>query len=359
MSKTNRQQEYYQRFADEIIERIKAGTAPWQKPWRPGERSTLPTNMSSGREYTAGNSLYLQVAADRKGYSDPRWGTFNQIKALGGHVRKGEKGEQIVFFARHKKLVQRDENGKPKLGEDGKPVYRFERLKNPIWRTYTVFNAEQTAGLKLDRPQTSRPTWETHRRADVVIEEAGVPVRHVEGSDRAYYHLKRDEITLPSRGQFPSATHYYQTALHELGHATGHKSRIGDGSGREDRGHRPTLKEGIDKGFGSPQYAREELRAEISAMMTGQQVGVGHDPARGAAYVEGWVQALEDDPREIHRAAADAQRMTDYVLAHSRQRLEGIDRHIEKHASAERPEMSRDKTPAPERQERPVPELTR
>ncbi|MCY3707191.1 MAG: zincin-like metallopeptidase domain-containing protein, partial [Gammaproteobacteria bacterium] len=123
--------------------------------------------------------------------------------------------------------------------------------------------------------------------------------------DRAYYHMKRDEIVLPERGQFPSANHYYQTALHELGHSTGHKDRM----------NRETLIEGIDGGFGSPQYAREELRAEISAMMTGERVGVGHDPSRGAAYVEGWVKALEEDPREIRRAAADAQKISDYVLA--------------------------------------------
>ena len=116
--------------------------------------------------------------------------------------------------------------------------------------------------------------------------------------DRAFYNLNRDEIVLPERVQFPSANHYYQTALHELGHSTGHPERM----------NRATLTQGIGDGFGSPAYAKEELRAEISAMMTGERVGVGHDPSRGAAYVEGWVAALEEDPREIRRAAADAQK---------------------------------------------------
>ena len=84
--------------------------------------------------------------------------------------------------------------------------------------------------------------------------------------------------------------------------------------------NRPTLIEGIGDGFGSPAYAKEELRAEISAMMTGERVGVGHDPSRGAAYVEGWIQALEEDPREIRRAAADAQKISDFVLTRSRER---------------------------------------
>ena len=128
--------------------------------------------------------------------------------------------------------------------------------------------------------------------------------------DRAFYNLNRDEIVLPERGQFPSANHYYQTALHELGHSTGHPERM----------NRATLTQGIAEGFGSPAYAKEELRAEISAMMTGERVGVGHDPSRGAAYVEGWVAALEEDPREIRRAAADAQKISDFVLARSRER---------------------------------------
>ena len=109
---------------------------------------------------------------------------------------------------------------------------------------------------------------------------------------------------LPQRDQFPTQNGYYQTALHECGHATGHPDRM----------NRETLKEGIANGFGSPEYAREELRAEISAMMTGERVGVGHDPQRGAAYVENWVKVLEKDPHEIHRAARDAQKMTDHLM---------------------------------------------
>ena len=122
-------------------------------------------------------------------------------------------------------------------------------------------------------------------------------VQHVAG-DRAYYRMGEDKIVLPERSQFPTANAYYQTALHECGHSTGHPDRM----------NRESLKEGIEKGFGSPEYAREELRAEISAMMTGERVGVGHDPQRGAAYVENWVAVLEKDPLEIHRAAGDAQR---------------------------------------------------
>ena len=140
---------------------------------------------------------------------------------------------------------------------EGKRVYRHERLPTPVVRQYTVFNAEQADGLPAARPTpTAEPLWKVHQQAERVLEDSGVPVRHVAG-DRAFYNLNRDEIVLPERGQFPSANHYYQTALHELGHSTGHPERM----------NRETLIQGIEGGFGSPTYAKEELRAEISAMM--------------------------------------------------------------------------------------------
>ena len=344
MARSDRREQYYRRFADDIIERIRQGTAPWQKPWRPGERF-LPENLSSGRRYTGGNSLYLAAAADRRGFGDTRWGTYRQITALGGHVRKGERGEQIVFFQNRKRILERDEHGKPKKDAEGNRLYRHVPLKKPVWRTYAVFNAEQAAGIDLDRRERPRPLWHRHRVAEAVIASAGVPVRHVIG-DRAYYHLKRDEIVLPERGQFPSANHYYQTALHELGHSTGHPDRM----------NRATLIQGVDDGFGSPEYAREELRAEIGAMMTGERLGAGHDPARGAAYVEGWIQALEEDPREIHRAARDAQRISDYVLEPARERIQEVEREIGKGARDLQPGRERDR-PAPVRTpRRPAPD---
>ena len=286
--------EYHRQFADAIIEQIRQGTAPWQKPWGPGE-CVLPANVDTGRSYAGGNSLHLAAVQQERGYGDVRWGTYRQIQARGGQVRKGERGTRILSFQDHRKIAVNDERGRPVRDNEGKRVYQYERLPTPYVRQYTVFNAEQADGLPARPAPTAEPLWKVHQQAERVLEDGGVPVRHVAG-DRAFYNLNNDEIVLPERGQFPSANHYYQTALHELGHSTGHPERM----------NRATLIEGIGEGFGSPAYAKEELRAEISAMMTGERVGVGHDPSRGAAYVEGWVAALEEDPREIRRAAADA-----------------------------------------------------
>ena len=312
--KPDSQDEYHRKFADAVIEQIRKGTAPWQKPWGPGE-SYRPANAVTGRPYTGGNSLYLNMRGEQRGFGDNRWATYKQIKAAGGQVRKGERGEQVLFFDNKRRIAVTDAEGKPKKVE-GKQVYQTVKRDVPFIKTFAVFNAEQADGLKLERQGGRKvPLWQTHQAAEVVIEESKVSVRHVEG-DRAFYSIKSDSITLPERAQFPSANHYYQTALHELGHSTGHKKRM----------DRKSLKQGMDDGFGSPAYAREELRAEISAMMTGEKVGVGHDPARGAAYVEAWVSALEDDPREIHRAAGEAERMTEHLMKDARKRIVALEK---------------------------------
>ena len=303
-----RAEEYHRRFADAIIGQIRKGTAPWQKPWGPGER-VLPSNVDTGRPYAGGNSLHLAAVAEAKGYSDVRWGTYRQIQLRGGQVRRGERGTRILSYRDHRKVAVRDGRGRPVTDAEGKRVYRRERLRTPVVRQYTVFNAEQADGLPARSASPAEPLWKVHQHAERVLGDLGVPIRHVAG-DRAFYSLEKDEITLPERGQFPSANHFYQTALHELGHSTGHPERM----------HRACLIVGMREGFGSPAYAKEELRAEISAMMTGERVGVGHDPSRGAAYVEAWVAALKENPREIRRAAADAQRISDYVLERSRER---------------------------------------
>ena len=298
-----RSEDYAKKVSGEIIEQIKAGVAPWQKPWKPGE-SFMPQNFSTGKPYTGGNALYLMSRGIRDGRADNRWGTYNQIAEAGGQVRKGEKGTQVLFFKDKTARAVKDENGKIVKDDNGKTVYDEEKRAFPVCKQYTVFNVEQADGLRLPpREGQGRPQWDAHRDAEKIIEAAGPKVQHVPG-DRAYYRVSDDKIVLPEPSQFPTRNGYYQTALHECGHSTGHPERM----------NRETLKEGIAAGFGSPEYAREELRAEISAMMTGERVGVGHDPQRGAAYVENWVAVLEKDPHEIHRASRDAQQMSNYLI---------------------------------------------
>ena len=336
------QDDYHTEFAGKLKEQIEQGVAPWQKPWKPGEER-LPKNIQTDKPYRGGNSIYLSVTQTAKGYSDNRWATYKQIKDMGGQVRKGEKATHVLFYKFD------DEREKPQPGAPGTPATspegkaEKEHTRPPMVRCYAVFNVEQADGVKLERTGEDRerePEWKAHQTAERVIQESGVRVVHERG-DRAVYNLQTDRVTLPEREQFATANGYYQTALHELGHATGHPDRM----------DRDTLKNGVGN-FGSTEYAREELRAEMSAMMTGERVGVGHDGSRGAAYVQGWIKALEDDPKEIYKAAADAQKISDYLMRPIREREHATAQEhgelADKYSAARSPQISHAPTPQPQ-----------
>ena len=161
------------------------------------------------------------------------------------------------------------------------------------------------------------------------MRNSGIRVDHV-ADDRAYYNFFEDWVVLPERSQFPSQSAYTHTALHELGHATGHPGRM----------HRPTF---VNRGgCGSETYACEELRAEIAAMMIGERLGVGHEPRHGTAYVSSWIKVLENDPKEMRAAAADAQRISDWLIARERERTVADDKaeHERTGASASERDMA-------------------
>lgn len=155
-----------------------------------------------------------------------------------------------------------------------------------------VFNAEQIEGLPL--LQLKAPDWDPRERAEAVLKAYGVEIRH-DQADRAFYRPATDRIHLPAKDSFASADAYYATALHEVGHSTGHPSRL-------DRA--------LAHPFGSVGYAKEEPRAEIASLMIGDQLGIGHDPGQHAAYVKSWGQGLKEDPKEILRASRDADKIT-------------------------------------------------
>ena len=303
-----RNEAYYRKVADSLIAQIEEGTAPWTQAWKPGEKA-MPCNVVTGTAYRGGNSVWLASLAEQRGYSDDRWGTYKQVHGLGGQVRRGEKGSAILFWQFETRKLARDRDGQPVLDQEGKPVYETTPLDRPRSYPYTVFNAEQCDGLPKREPPAAAHSWDPIQAAEQALAQTGATIES-SGKNRAYYDLRRDRIILPYKEQFPSGPAYYQTALHELGHWTGHPSRL----------NRATLMTGIEEGFASPHYVREELRAEISSMMTGDRLRLGHDPSRHAAYVDSWIQALRDDPREIYRASQDAQAISDYVLGRTRER---------------------------------------
>ncbi|MBS0551385.1 MAG: strawberry notch family protein [Proteobacteria bacterium] len=291
---------YAEQVADKLIEQLKQGAAPWQRPWDaapPG--SYYPMNPTTGKRYRGINSVYLLA----QGRTDQRWMTYKQAAAVGAQVRKGEKGTPIQFWKFEEEQPKRDENGVPARDAEGRVQTVTVRFERPRVFFATVFNAEQIDGLPpLERPPR---TWNPVERAERILRGSGAEIAHGR-QDRAYYQPATDTIQLPDKGQFPSASSYYAIALHELGHWTGHASR---------------LNRDILNPFGSEGYAKEELRAEIASMILGDELGIGHDPGQHAAYVGSWIKALRDDPLEIFRAAAEAEKIKDYVLAFEQQQV--------------------------------------
>lgn len=291
--------EYAEEVAARIIEQLEQGTAPWQKPWQPGELR-LPYNPTTGKEYRGMNSLWLHM----QGHSDPRWMTYNQAAAEGAQVRKGSKGTHIVYWKFSEERKATDEQGRPVIDPDtGKQKTVTVQLERPRSFMAVVFNGSQIDGLPPLEARPTGPEPERHARAEAILANSGAVIRHEPG-DRAFYRPSTDSITLPERNQFPTADNYYATALHELGHWTGHPSRLD-----RDLAHP----------FGSEGYAREELRAEIASLMLGERLEIGHDPGQHAAYVGSWVKALKEDPKEIFRAASDAERISGYVMDFERE----------------------------------------
>ena len=308
---------YHEKFVATVIKQIEDGTAPWLREAKAGE-PTVPRNAITGRRYTGGNALYLPVRAQDRGFTDNRWISAKQVRENGGKLARGAVGERILY---------RDDAG-----------------KQPVWRTATVYNVEQTRGLKLDR-RPPRAEWHAHRAADAVIASSAVPIDESPG-DLGYYVKGEDRIVIPERGRFSSADTYYNTAFRHMAHASGHEERM----------NRDTFKEAHSEGLDGEAHGREQLRVEIATMTTTQRVGVGYQPADAEAYRDLWVKALKADPREIHRAAAEADRISKNLLRPAREQLRDLAREARspnarpapERAAPERPSTAPPR-PAPER----------
>lgn len=299
---------FHEKVAEKLIQQLKEGTAPWQKPWEPGQpRAFIPINPTTGKRYRGINAIQLMS----QGHKDQRWMTYKQASVVGAQVRKGEKGTPIQYWKFSEDQTKTDAQGKPVLDGRGEPVKLTVKLERPRVFFATVFNAEQIDGMPPLQPRKEQE-WSAVERAEQILKASGAVIRHGE-ENRAFYRPATDSIHLPDKSQFPTANNYYATALHELGHWTGHDSRL-------DRD--------LVHPFGSEGYAKEELRAEIASMIMGDELGIGHDPAQHAAYVGSWIKVLQNDPLEIFRAAADAEKIQDYVL--------GLEqKHIQEQTSAQ------------------------
>jgi len=285
--------DHYQEVTDRIIAALEAGTPPWRRPWDPDKAGgpAMPRNAATGHRYRGINVLTLGMSTLAFASGDPRWATYKQAEDRGWQVCKGERGTTGYFF---KRLELRDDT-KPEGDDDA-----VKRI--PLLRAFTLFHASQIDGIPDYVPPTiEEAPWRAPEAAEIILANSGAVMRI--GGDRAFYSPSTDHIQLPPQPAFASAEGYCGTLIHEMGHWTGAKSR---------------LNRDLRNGFGSHDYAREELRAEIGQMMVCGELGIAvsdSDFANNAAYVASWLEKLRSDRKEIFRAAADAQRIADYLLA--------------------------------------------
>jgi putative DNA primase/helicase len=280
--------DYRRELTDKIITALENGVAPWQKPWDGSVvKSMQPFNPISSTQYRGFNQLSLMMTP----YDDPRWCTYKQAAEKGWQVRKGEKSTSIEFWKFYEDREQTD----PDSGEVKKVKVKLDR---PIVRYASVFNVQQMDNVpELERIENGYE-WEPNEMAEKILSKSGVPM-FFDQSDRAYYTSLRDEIHMPAREAFPSVEKFYATALHELGHATGHESRLNRKLGNT---------------FGSVDYAKEELRAEMASFFLSARLGIEFDVGNHAAYVGSWIKVLQEDKNELFRAAKDAEGIAEYVM---------------------------------------------
>lgn len=292
---TDNRADVYQEITDQMIAMIEAGTRPWSKSWNGNTAPNIPLR-STGVPYRGINVLSLWVAAMTKGFASPHWLTFKQALALGGCVRKGEKGSMVVYA---NKIEVHDDNGNQggERGEDGKRQVAF--LKR-----YTVFNAEQIDGIEAKYPApapiiTATNPDERDAELDALFGRVPITLRH-QGS-QPYYQPSSDHVVMPEFADFHTSDDYYSTLAHELCHATGHVDRLA----------RPSL-----ISTKREDYAREELVAELGAAFISGAIGIKlHDREDHAAYLANWLQTLRSDKRAIFTAATQAQAAADWLLA--------------------------------------------
>lgn len=295
----------YERVTDRIVAMLEQGVAPWQKPWTTGAAGAgyvdgapawFPRNAVSRKPYR-GINVWLLLSAEGS-YQDNRWLTFKQALDLGGNVRKGEKGTQIVLWKPTSRTVKDEQSGEDK------------RRDGLFATTFTVFNVEQCENLKLpgltteEKAEVEPPTKEERHLEAQAILLAYLDGEHGPGGiahqgSRAYYSPDFDAITLPAQASFRSLDDYYTTAFHEAAHSTGHKSRL-------DRGFGAT--------FGDHRYSREELVAEFTASFLAAVSGIERTIDNSAAYLQSWASALKKDPKALISAASQAQKAADLIL---------------------------------------------
>jgi antirestriction protein ArdC len=286
---------YAKVFAD-VTAAMQQGVTPWVRPWVSGASpSRGPVNAATGRPYSGGNIPALWLAAMAKGYTTDGWVTFKQALAAKAAVRKGEKATPVYYMSQFTpKRKDADTRREGEVSSKDGPIF--------LARLYYVFNLDQLDGEGLERLRarvvgepSEAAAFEADAACEATVAATGAHITH--GGDRAFYTPALDRITMPVPEAFPAPGSYYATLFHELGHWTGHETRL-------DRK--------LTGVFGTPEYAFEELVAELTAAFLAARHGI-HHVTQSASYLANWAKACTAEPTLFPRAASMAQRAADHI----------------------------------------------
>lgn len=281
----------YDEITDKIIAELEAGRVPWVQPWGTAAAKAplaLPRNATTARNYSGINVLILWGAVIERGFSGQSWLTFRQALALGGHVRKGERGTTLVYADRF--VPSEEKRRAAEIGEEAQAI--------PFLKRFTVFNTDQCDELpeEIAAAAPPLPPGLIEPAVEALIKATGIDFRI--GGNRAFYMPSADYVQVPPPQAYGEPINWHRTALHELGHATGHVSRFN---------------RDLSGSYGTRKYAFEELIAELNAAFCCASLGIV-PTVRHADYIGSWLEVLREDNRAIVRAASQASKAADYIL---------------------------------------------
>ena len=270
----------YDIVTDRLVKILEQGVSPWNKPWA-SQGLTMAVNYNSKKAYRGINAILTNMA----GFGSPYWLTYKQASAMGGQVRKGEKGTPIVFWAKQE-------------SDDPSRKDRF------IIRYYTAFNLEQIDGINAPKVERVNNEFESIASCDRIVAGFKTMPKLSHGGNQAFYRPASDEIWMPNKSDFKSSAGYYGTLFHEMAHATGHESRL----------NREAFKQIVR--FGSHEYSKEELVAEMTSAFLCAESGIDSPDMIGnsASYLQSWIRALKGDKTLALQAAGQAQKAADFIL---------------------------------------------
>ena len=297
------------RLIDQVMANLESGAGIWKQGWK---GLGAPVSAITGKRYNGNNRFTLTQAMMARGYSDNRWLTYKQMTERGWNFKRDAEGnslgknagESIEYWELRDKVTKQpfDKHTLDGMTQDERNDY-MEENTYMLRKYYYVFNGDVVEGIPAREQREINPN-EVNERAEGILQLwSDTESKIYYGGDQAYYNSKRDDIHLPERGEFYNLSEFYSTALHEVGHSTGHETRLNRNMGGE---------------FGSPEYAEEELRAEIASMFIEQDLGIqlGEEHiGNNSAYIQSWKAKLKEDPSVLFKAIADADKICKFVMA--------------------------------------------